>query len=159
MDKLDGMKKIKIAYKNMMGKLKSGYESQRFTEINHWKEEFKHHKNAFRDNEISFETESLKELFQLTCENECSKSIKPLMDVFQEVITVRIMYLHINIVYCEDDSGRKNMHASDLELEEFSKDMRYIHSAMSSIYPSFDAVRTLIQQKFNFDTSKLQFNQ
>ena len=141
----------------MMGKLKSSYESQRFTEINHWRKEFRYHR--IDEDRRSFDFKRLKELFQLTYENKCSKSIKPLMDVFEEVITVRIMYLHINIVNYEDDSGRKDMHASDLELEKFSKDMRYIHNAMSSIYPSFDAVRTLIQQKFNFDTSKLQFNQ
>ena len=155
----DGIRNIKIQYKRMIGKLKSNNESQRLKEINHWREEFKYNKSRFRDNEKSFETKSLKESFQLTYENECSESIKPLIEVFQEVITVRIMYLHINCVYSEDDSGEKDEHASNLELEEFSKCMKDIHSAMTDVCPFFDAVRTLKQQKrnveaSNFDTSK-----
>ena len=155
----EGIRHIKIQYKGMIGKLKSSYESKGFTEINHWREEFKHHKTAFRDNEKSFEKKSLKELFQLTYEKKCSESIKPLMEVFQEVITVRSMYLHINCVFYEDDSGKKDEHATNLELEEFSKCMKDISSAMSEICPFFDVVRTLKQEKTNiearnFDTSK-----
>ena len=150
----NGMQNIKIQYKGMIGQLKSSNESQRLGAINYWREGFKLHKIAFLGNERSFETKHLKELFQLTYEYKCTESIKPLLEIYLEVITVRIMYLHINSVYYEEDSGKKDEYNDNVELENFSRCMEDISSAMSQVCPFFDAVRTLEHKKINFDTSK-----
>lgn len=74
------------------------------------------------------------------------------MEIYQEVITIRIMYLHINCVYSEEDSGKKDKHANDVELENFSRDMDSISKAMSETCHFFEAVRMLKTKKIDFDT-------
>ena len=151
------MQNMKIQYKQMIGKLKSSYESQRLGAINEWIEDFKYHDILLY--EKPFETQKLKELFQLTYENKCLDSIKPLLEIYQEVITVRIMYLHIKCILHEGDSGKKDEYTNMPELEDFSTCMHDISTAMSETCHFFDAVRTLNQKKSNFDTSKLHLNQ
>ena len=144
------MKNIKLHYKEMMGKLKSSYESHSLKAINDWREEFKYCKSAFIENKKSFEPQNLKELFQLTYEHKCSYSINPLLLIYQEVITVRIMYLHIICVYYGDVSVSVN----DIELQNFSRDMNFISKAMSETCHFFEALRMLKSKKKDFDTSK-----
>ena len=68
------------------------------------------------------------------------------------------MYLHINCLFYEEGSGKKIKKANNYELQDFSRSMDDISTAMSNTCYFLDAVRTLKQHKIKFDTSKLHFN-
>ena len=149
-----GMIDIKLHFNNMLQHQKLSCENKSITYINTWRDGFQSH--HFLGNERCFLSDNLRELFKLTYEHKCSNSMKPLLDIYQEVITLRVMYLHVNRVFHEDKSGLETKLA-EADLEKFFECMYSIETAMKLICPFFNAVRTLKEKKSAFDTSKFYY--
>jgi hypothetical protein len=137
---MEGAKQIVHKFKTMCNKV----------DLKEWAYYFKNNKDQFEDTTRYFEHENLKKLFQFVLVTRCSESIDPLIQVHDYMVTARLMYYYIQVVFLQHlpedvplERPGSTIETAVYELNNVQKDLARIHDIAVEVYPIIYAVKTM----------------
>ena len=101
-----------------------------------WVKEFEPHVSSFQEKLGDFEAKNLEALFRYIYEHKCQENITELMECFDDVMTIRLMYLHVKLTYYSHAtkfSGNEKEFAVTNEMEGYTRDVETIVNSVQNV--------------------------